>query len=431
MPHHPEPNSIGREFLRDRATIIENTIVALEANARSQGNEFLLTGAGGINAVAVKELADLPTPSGGDITLVEDTLYYILGEIDIGVNRIICGINTPIVGRQARIDSIIGNNATELISFNQVSGPGLLVQNLTVNQSGAGYSIHVDAGVSMNCIVQDVILDGELHVDDCGAFRLESFLVNFGSTVVFNGTVGALLIKLGGFVGSSGASSLDFTATAALGTILISESQFITTGGSTGIYLDASATLNKGELSNVVFSGAGSFIDGFTKASDEWVFRSNTGAEDSRDRGTAQWQGSAVTVDLPGAAAWTTISDGGSSIIYGDGANEKWELTDTATGELTYNGFQAKGFIVAASITFRRTTGQAIEVEFAVADGGVIDIASITAAVAGISYTTVTIPMVIVTLGPADFCGLRVRNVDGSNPANDIDVTSAILTVIA
>jgi hypothetical protein len=61
----------------------------------------------------------------------------------------------------------------------------------------------------------------------------------------------------------------------------------------------------------------------------------------------------------------------------------------------------------------------------------VIDAASVTAAVAGISYTTVTIPMVIVTLGPADFCGLRVRNVDASNPTNDIDVTSAILTVIA
>lgn len=431
MPHKPEPNSVGRELLHDQAAIDENRIVSVAANIRSQSNELLLTGAGGINAVAVTELSDLPTPSGGDITLIENTLYYFLGEIDIGANRIVCRQNTPIVGRQSRVDSIIGNNATELILFDQTAGPGLLLQNLTLTQNGAGHSVHIASGPGINCIITNATVDGELHIEDCGAVLLESVLMNAGSQILFTGTVGDLLIKLGGFIGSSGVNSVEFAATAAFGTILIRESQFITVTGSTGIYLDASATLVKGELSNAVFSGVGTFIDGFSKASDEWFFLSNTGLSDSRDRGTAQWQGSAVTVDLPGAAAWTTISDGGSSIIYGNGANEKWELTDTAVGELTYNGFQAKGFIVAASVTFRRSTGQAIEVEFAIADGGVIDAASVTAAVAGISYTTVTIPMTIVTLGPTDFCGLRVRNVDASNPANDIDVISSILTIIA
>jgi hypothetical protein len=425
-----EPISPARELLRDQAALDENSALASSANVRSQGNELLLTGVGGINAVAVKELADLPTPSGGDITLVEDTLYYILGEIDIGVNRIIVGINTPIVGRQPRIDSIIGNNATELVSFNQSSGPGLLVQGLTLTQSGAGHSIHVDAGPAMNCIVQDVIIDGEIHVDDCGAFRMESFLINFGSTVIFNGTVGALLVKLGGFVGASGVTSLDFTATAAMGTILVTESQFITTGGSTGIMLDPSATLSKGELSNTVFTGAGTFVDGFTKGSDAWGFASNTGLGNSRDRGVAKWAGAATTVDLPGAAAWRTIADGGVTISYGDGANEKWAITDADTGQLTYSGFQSKGFIVAASVTFTRSSGASIEVEFAVADGGVIDTSSIVSALATNVAQTITIPLTIVDLGPADYCGLRVRNVDVTNPANDIDVTAAVLTII-
>lgn len=430
---HPglEPTSIARELLKDQAEISENRVVSIAANIRSQGNELLLTGAGGINAVAVKELADLPTPSGGDITLVNNTLYYILGEIDIGSNRIVCGVNTPIVGRQSRVDSIIGNNATELVLFNHTSGLGVLVQNLTITQSGTGHSIHVDSGPGINCIIRDLTVDGEIHIEDCGAVLLESILMNAGSCVLLTGTVGDLLIKLGGFIGSSGVRSVEFAPTAAVGTVLIRESQFITVTGSTGIYLDPSATLIKGELSNAVFSGVGTFVDGFTKASDEWFFLSNTGVSDSRDRGTAKWQGSAVTVDLPGAAAWTTISDGGVSIVYTDGANEKWELTDTDTGELTYNGFQDKGFLVAASVTFRRTSGQAIDIELAIADGGVIDAASITAAVAGVSYTTITIPMTIVTLGPADFCGLRVRNVDAANPTNDIDVISSILTIIA
>jgi hypothetical protein len=431
MPHHPEPNSVGRELLHDQAAIDENRIRSIETKIRSQSNELLLTGAGGINAIVVTELSDLPTPVGGDITLVEDTLYYFLGEIDLVANRIICGQNTPIVGRQSRVDSIIGNNATELILFDKTNGQGFFVQNLTLTQSGAGHSVHVASGAGINCLIRNMTITGEIHIEDCGAVLMESVLMFPGSQLLLTGTVGDLLIKLGGFIGSSGLSSVEFAATAAFGTVLIRESQFITVPGSTGIYLDASATLTKGELSNAVFSGAGTFIDGFTKATDEWLFFSNTGLEDSRDRGTAQWQGSAATVDLPDAAAWRTISDGGINITYGDGANEKWELTDTDTGELTYNGFQAKGFIVAASITFKRTSGQAIEVEFAIADGGVIDPSSITAAVAGVSFTTVTIPMVIVTLGPADFCGLRVRNVDASNPTNDIDVTSSILTVIA
>lgn len=425
-----EPISPARELLRDQAELDRNSALASSANVRSQGNELLLTGAGGINAVAVKELADLPTPSGGDITLVEDTLYYILGEIDIGVNRIVVGSNTPIVGRQARIDSIIGNNATALIAFDHVTGPGLLVQGLTISQSGAGHSLHLDCGAAMNCIVKDVVIDGELHVIDCGSFRLESFLLNAGSFLTFTGTVGALLVKLGGFVGSSGVNSLEFEPTAAFGTILITESQFITVSGSTGIFLDGSATLSKGELSNTVFTGAGTFVTGFTKGSDAWFFNSNTGLGNSRDRGVAKWSGAATTINLAGAAAWRTITDDGSVITYGDGANEKWAITDTDTGQLTYSGFQSKGFIVAATITFERTSGADIEVEFAVADGGVIDTSSIVSAVATNRLTTINIPLTIVDLGPADYCGLRVRNVDVTNPTNDIDITSAVLTII-
>lgn len=425
-----EPISPARELLRDQAELDRNSALASDSDVRSRLNELLLTGVGGINAVAVKALADLPTPSGGDITLVEDTLYYILGEIDIGANRIICGVNTPIVGRQARIDSIIGNNATELILYNQTAGPGFLLQGLTVMQSGAGHSVHISAGPAMNCIVEDVIISGELHVEDCGAFRLESFLVNAGSQVLFTGTVGALLIKLGGFVGSNGLTSLDFASTAAFGTVLITESQFITVTGSTGISLHASATLSKGELSNTVFTGAGTFVTGFTKASDEWFFNSNTGLGNSRDRGVAKWNGTSTTIDLPGAAAWTTISDGGVNITYTDGANEKWAITDADVGQLTYSGFQAKGFIVAATITFTRTAGASLEVEFALADGGVIDPSSVVAALATNISTTITIPLTIVDLGPTDYCGLRVRNVDPTNPTNDINVTSAVLTII-
>lgn len=425
-----EPTSIIRELLRDQASIEANTETSLLANIRSQANELLLTGAGGINAVAVKELADLPTPSGGDITLVEDTLYYILGEIDIGANRIICGVNTPIVGRQARIDSIVSNNATDVVRYEETTGPGFLLQGVTVIQNGAGHSIHIDAGPTLNCIVQDVIVTGELHIVNCGSFRLESFLINFGSTVTITETVGALLVKLGGFVGSSGVKSLDFKSTAVLGTILVTESQFITTGGSTGIYLDPSATLTKGELSNTVFTGAGTFVDGFAKGSDEWFFSSNTGLGNSRDRGVAKWQGAAATVDLPGAAAWRAISDGGVNITYTDGTNEKWAITDADAGQLTYSGVQTKGFIVSATVTFERTSGADIEVEFAVADGGVIDTASIVSTVATNRLTTINIPLTIVDLGPADYCGLRVRNVDVTNPTNDIDVTAMVLSII-
>jgi hypothetical protein len=426
-----EPISIARELLRDQAELDRNSSVASSADARSQGNELLLTGAGGINAIAVKELADLPTPSGGDITLVEDTLYYILGEIDIGVNRIVCGANTPIVGRQPRIDSIIGNNATEIIGFDQTTGPGLLVRGITIAQSGAGHSIHVDdAGSTLNCIVEDVILDGELHVIGCGSFLLERALVNFGSFVTFTGTVGSLLIKLSGFIGSSGMNSVEFEPTAAFNTILITESQFITTGGSTGIYLDGSATLSKGDLNHTVFIGAGTFVDGFTKGSDEWAFSSNTGLGNSRDRGIAKWAGTATTINLAGSAAWRTLTDDGSAITYGDGNNEKWAITDADTGQLTYSGFQSKGFIVAASITFERTSGADLEVEFAIADGGVIDTTSIVSALATNRLTTITIPMTIVDLGPTDYCGLRVRNVDVTNPTNDIDITAAVLTII-
>jgi hypothetical protein len=212
--------------------------------------------------------------------------------------------------------------------------------------------------------------------------------------------------------------------------MLITESQFITVTGSTGIYLDASATLTKGELSNTVFAGAGTFVDGFTKGSDAWFFNSNTGLGNSRDRGVAKWAGASTTIDLAGAAAWRTLSDGGSVITYGDGLNEKWAITDTDTGQLTYSGFQSKGFIVAASITFTRTTGASIEVEFAVADGGVVDTTSIVAALATNVSQTITIPLTIVDLGPTDYCGLRVRNVDGVNPTNDIDITAAVLTII-
>ena len=48
-----EPISPARELLRDQAELDRNSALASSANVRSQGNELLLTGVGGINAIAV------------------------------------------------------------------------------------------------------------------------------------------------------------------------------------------------------------------------------------------------------------------------------------------------------------------------------------------------------------------------------------------
>ena len=68
------------------------------------------------NVVIVEELADLPTPSGNVITLAANTIYRIVGAVDIGANRLVMGLNTTIRGNSPTVDYMVSSTTGALIT---------------------------------------------------------------------------------------------------------------------------------------------------------------------------------------------------------------------------------------------------------------------------------------------------------------------------
>ena len=84
------------------------------------GNASGLTGLTQNEFVYVSTKSDLPTPSAGVITLLSGYTYFFTTEVDLTGDRLVCGVNTTILGASSencRIKST-GLVGTALITSN-------------------------------------------------------------------------------------------------------------------------------------------------------------------------------------------------------------------------------------------------------------------------------------------------------------------------
>ena len=88
--------------------------------------------------VVVKGVSDFPDPVDNVITLTDHTAYLIDGDIDIGANRLVGGINTAIIGHTPEVSFLHNNLAGEALITSQET---LTLYRLTLYVEGSGASI--------------------------------------------------------------------------------------------------------------------------------------------------------------------------------------------------------------------------------------------------------------------------------------------------
>ena len=160
---------------------------------------------------------------------------------------------------------------------------------------------------------------------------------------------GQILITNSAFVATgAGIVGIDYAVGGSSGSLIICGTQFRTVAGSFGIRVNNQNQVSSGMVTTGVFTGGGTVLSGFTKASNNWQFVGSTGVNDSKDVGLAR---SAPGTAAPGTVAltqntWAPISDGGTNLTYSLGATaEKFTVNDANTGELIYNGVLTRTYM--------------------------------------------------------------------------------------
>jgi len=222
-------NAIGMdEVARD----IENII----ANLNASGN----LGSGDI--VFVNSKSDLPTPSGGVITLADNVTYFFTTTVDLLGDRLICGQNTTILGGSSENCRIKSTGLTQALITSNYSLP---MRNITIeaalalNLDGDGVTTALDwFGVNFtDCAVVGTIKDYSNFIMADSAFLNSSGLT-------FDGSIGTVGFSQCLFDGRSATTTFILPATLTVTRrFRVIYSSFVVLSGETGINVNASATI--------------------------------------------------------------------------------------------------------------------------------------------------------------------------------------------
>lgn len=226
------------------------------------------------NYVLVKVKADFPTPSGGIITLANDTMYEINGVIALGADRLVLGVNNFISG---------GNPLTDTISYTG-SSPMITGVNKDFVFQKTGLT-------STSSKIFDVI------GDNTNKFKIEGIIINGGTALgEIKGGFLYQLIQGNLFIGLADGLNYTndfrdvfifdnffdaFTGTATLitinnsatyGTISISRNVFNVVATQTALNIALGLVLDGGALmSENSFEGDGDHLIGINPSTEGWL----------------------------------------------------------------------------------------------------------------------------------------------------------------
>lgn len=250
--------------------------------------------------IFVSSKDDLPTASGGVITLADETTYFFTGVVDLLGNRLVCGQNTTILGgssENCRIKST-GLTGTALIT----SVYSLPMRNITIeadialNLDGDGTTTALDwFGVNFtDCNTVGTIKDYTNFI------MADSAFLNSGG-LTFDGTIGTVGFSqcLFDVNGTNTAFILPATLTISRRFRVI-YSSFVVTSGQTGINVNASATIPTEAyiLDTVNFGGGGTYLAGLNHTSNDSLFINCTNITNTAVNGQLYMQGNATATTI-------------------------------------------------------------------------------------------------------------------------------------
>ena len=373
---------------------------------------------------------DLPASSGGIITLASSYTYYFIAEVDLGGDRIVCGLNTTILGNSSencRIKST-GLSGTDLIS----STYSLPMRNITI-----------EASIALN-------LDGDNTVGVSGTTAIDWFGVNFtncatvgtirdytnvimtdcaflnSANLTFDGAIGSVGLSTCLFDGASGSIFILPNTLTITRRFRVIYSSFVTLSGETSLNVSATSTIPNDAyiLTYCNFSGGGTYLAGTTQSSLDTLFINNVGITNTSNVGHYYMQNNATATGTLTLNTW--IKAPGTTVV-GIGSSPKWGTT--VTNRLTYTASVATDFTmtVVGSI-IANTTVSTLGV--GIAENGVIQ----TEATVSVRCTTIAVPFAfslqdVIQVSTGKYYEVWVKNETGTTPIILSDVNVIIQKV--
>lgn len=381
------------------------------------------------DVLVVRILADLPAPVANVITLPANTMVLIEGAIVLNAGDFIdVSVGTFLRGRNLTQDSIVGNNATQVIRF---LARGASINLLTIQQDGAGHAVELNFSASHffdRCLIRGIV-----HCALGTSFQFVNGFISRGGLLFDSAFGGTVTCQNMSFVHTlAGQVAVDFAVGGSSNRFTLDLVTISTVAGSFGLRMDNQNQVIEGIVEKVRFLGAGTLTSGVDQKSNNWQFRNNIGVGDSADNGisrTSPGVGAAGTVALT-VNVWTPVSDGGVNLIYVLGAvAEKFTLNNANTGELLYNGVSPRVFFIQGLIALENAAaGQnVIEVGLDKNGSGTPDPDSIhLIEIEPSRFQQILMPLFPIELTLGDRVVILIRNVTNSE---DVDVAISTQTV--
>jgi hypothetical protein len=303
------------------------------------------------NIVFVANKSDLPTPSSGVITLADSISYFFTTTVDLTGDRLVCGLNTVILGASSEncyIKSTGLSASTSLVT----SAYSLPIRNISFTHGtvfdldGDGVTTALDwFGINfVNCATIGTIKDYSNFVMGDSAF-LNS------SGMTFNGSIGTIAFGNCLFDCSTGGTAIILPSTLTVSRrFRIIYSSFITSSGETSINVSTSATISDERyiLDTVNFSGGGTYISGVTQTSNKTLFTNCVGIANTTTRGFYYMVNNTTntTIGSPNVDVW--VKAAGTTTA--DSKNSKFNHSNN---RLTYTGAFNTSFLVTVNTAVR------------------------------------------------------------------------------
>lgn len=225
------------------------------------------------NYVLVKSKSDFPSPSGGVITLADNTLYEINGAISLGTDRLVFGTNNYIMGGNPFEDIISYTGSLDMITgLNQ----DFVLQNITLT-SASSHVLDITGGGNNKFKIESCIFNGGTAIGDIkGGFLYQiiqgCLFVGLADGLNYTGDSNDVFIFDNFFAAFTGSATLiTINNTATYHTIFINRNMFESTASQTILDIALGLTLQGGGLiSGNSFEGDGTFLAGIDASSIGW-----------------------------------------------------------------------------------------------------------------------------------------------------------------
>lgn len=405
-------NAIGMdEVARD----IENIITAVNASG-----DGLTTG----DVIFVGSKDDLPTPSGGVITLADNVTYFFTTTIDLLGDRLVCGQNTTILGGSSENCRIKSTGLTQALITSNYSLP---MRNITIeaalalNLDGDGVTTALDwFGVNFtDCAVVGTIKDYSNFIMADSAFLNSSGLT-------FDGTIGTVGLSQCLFDGRSATTTFILPATLTITRrFRVIYSSFVVLSGETGINVNASATIPNEAyiLDTVNFAGGGTYLSGITHTSNKSLFINCTNITNTAVNGQLYMQGNATATTISVQNTFYKVA--GTTTASAD--NSKFTHSNN---RLTCDAVISRKYLIQCVLSFTSSANDICEFGFYDSQLGTMRTPSRTKATANASGRAENVAFTcVVTMKANDYLEIHATNTSGARNIT-VDQLNFVVTEI-